>query len=159
MAVSRSYRLLLAPLTLSTDKSPAADTLLKALAAPYPSPDATSPHLMSLPHASRLYKTLLQGGHFNHTTKAVEPAESWSPASFARNFVELVGQDTTVAMARGEGAFVVAALCEQLTKGEEAAEARAEVSRWFTKAIRKEIADANGKGSAVLLEALQKLDS
>lgn len=62
-------------------------------------------------------------------------------------------------MARGEGAFVVAALCEQLAKGEEGAAERAVVGRWFTEAVRKEISDANGKGSTVLLEALQKLDS
>ncbi|EPS98150.1 hypothetical protein FOMPIDRAFT_1061485 [Fomitopsis schrenkii] len=141
------------------DKSPASATLLKTLAAPYPSPDATSPHLMSLPHASRLYKTLLQGGHFNHSTKEVEPAGPWSAAHFAKRFVEVVGQETTVAIARGEGAFVVAALCEQLTKDQDGAAEQEVVSQWFTQTIRKEIADANGKGSTVLLEALQKLHS
>ena len=114
---------------------------------------------MSLPHASRLYKTLLQGGHFNHATKEVELTETWSPAYFARKFVELVGQEVTVAMARGEGAFVVAALCEQLAKDNDGAAEREVVTRWFTKGVRKEIADANGKGSAVLLEALSKMDS
>lgn len=146
-------------LTLKADKSPASATLLKTLAAPYPSPDATSPHLMSLPHASRLYKTLLQGGHFNHSTKEVEPAGPWSAAHFAKRFVEVVGQETTVAIARGEGAFVVAALCEQLTKDQDGAAEQEVVSQWFTQTIRKEIADANGKGSTVLLEALQKLHS
>ncbi|KAH9837998.1 ARM repeat-containing protein [Rhodofomes roseus] len=141
------------------DNLPASDNLLKALSAPYPSPDAISPHLISLPHTSRLYKTLLQGGHFNHSAKAIEPAENWSPASFAKRFVELVGQDTTIAMARGEGAFVVAALCEQLAKSEESAKERKAVSGWFTESVRKEITDAKGKGCAVLLEALDKLDS
>ncbi|KAH9923851.1 ARM repeat-containing protein [Fomitopsis serialis] len=123
------------------DKSPASDTLLKALSAPYPSPEAISPHPISLPHTSRLYKTLLQGGHFNHSTKAIEPAEHWSAAAFARRFVELVGREPTVAMARGDGAFVE----------------RKTVSVWFTEGVRKEVADAKGKGCAVLLEALKPL--
>lgn len=146
-------------LTLKTDKSPASGTLLEALTAPYPSPDVMSPHLISLPHASRLYKTLLQGGHYNHKTNEVESPESWSAAHFAKRFVKVVGQETTIAIARGDGAFVVAALCEQLTKDQDSIAEQKAISQWFTKTVRKEIADANGKGSTVLLEALQKLHS
>ena len=140
------------------DKSAVSDSLLSALSAPYPSTDPANPHPISLPHTSRLYKTLLQGGHFSHSTRAIELAPRFSPRDFAVRFAQRVGRTNTVAIAQGDGAFVVAALCEQLAEhaADETAE-RAEVKGWFDKKTRKAIEGADGKGAKVLLESLERL--
>lgn len=141
-----------------TEKSAASEALLSALSVAYPSTDPANPHLITLPHTSRLYKTLLQGGHFSHSTRTIELAPRFSPRDFAVRFVQRVGRANTIAMAQGDGAFVVAALCEQLAEhpAEEVAE-RAEVKGWFDKKMRKEIENAGGKGVKVLLESLERL--
>ncbi|CDO74224.1 hypothetical protein BN946_scf184721.g3 [Trametes cinnabarina] len=138
------------------DKSAASDTLLKAISAPYPSSDPSSPHPISLPHVARIYKTLLQGGHFSHSTRTIEKSSRFSTRDFAVRFVQLVPRDVTVAMAKGEGAFVVAALCEQLAEHEDVDERRV-VKGWFDSKTQKEIKEAEGKGVNVLLESLKKL--
>ncbi|PCH37111.1 ARM repeat-containing protein [Wolfiporia cocos MD-104 SS10] len=137
------------------DRSAASDALLSALAAPYPVSDSTTPHPISLAHTSRLYKTLLQGGHFSHATRTVEHAPLWDAHAFAVRFVQLVGQDTTVAMARSDGAFVVAALCERLAASESAE--RSVLRGWFGKDVKAEIGEAAPRGSALLLESLNAL--
>ncbi|KAI0827208.1 ARM repeat-containing protein [Trametes gibbosa] len=138
------------------DKAAASDTLLQAFSVPYPTADPTNPHPISLPHTSRLFKTLLQGGHFSHSARAVEQSPNFSARDFAARFVKHVGSETTVAMAKGEGAFVVAALCEQLTEHEDAEE-RKTVKGWFDSKTLKALKDADGKGVKLLLESLKKL--
>ncbi|KAI0763930.1 ARM repeat-containing protein [Trametes elegans] len=139
------------------DKSAASDALLRALAAPYPPTDPTGqPHPIALPHVARLYKTLLQGGHFSHSTRAVERAPRFSAPAFAARFVQLVGRERAVALAKGEGAFVVAALCEQLA-GQEGLAERGTVQAWFDAKTREEVQGADAKGTGVLLDSLKKL--
>lgn len=133
------------------DKAAASETLLRALAAPYPGAE----HPIALPHASRLYKTLLQGGHFDHAARAVARAPRWDALAFARAFVRIVGAETTRAMARDDGAFVVAVLCERAL---EDADLRKELKSWFDGAVRKELEkDKDRRGRAVLLEQIAKL--
>ncbi|CAA7263624.1 unnamed protein product [Cyclocybe aegerita] len=138
------------------DKADAIQALLKALA----SPSTTDPHPIDLPPTSRLYKTLLQGGHYNHSTVSVErvPTSLWDSTVFAQEFVKTVGRDQTVGMCRGEGngAFVVAELCDALLRGE-AKEVRKEVKNWFGKDVVKEIEGSEAKGKKVLLEKLSLL--
>lgn len=138
------------------DKSNASNTLLEALTASYPSPDPSTPHPVSLPHTSRLYKTLLQGGHFSHSTRTIEGAPRWSARDLATRFVQVVGRDVTVATAVGEGAFVVAALCEQLAEHADLEE-RKTVKGWFDAETEKAVQDKGAKGVNVLLESLKKL--
>ncbi|KAI0764723.1 ARM repeat-containing protein [Fomes fomentarius] len=138
------------------DKSNASNTLLQALTASYPSPDPSTPHPVSLPHTSRLYKTLLQGGHFSHSTRTIERAPRWSARDFATRFVEVVGRDVIVATAEDEGAFVVAALCEQLAEHADLKE-RKTVKGWFDAETEKAVQDKGAKGVNVLLESLKKL--
>lgn len=140
-------------LNVVTDKSAASDALLKALSVPYPSPDSAVPHPISLPHTSRIYKTLLQGGHFSHAAQAVEQAPLFSAPAFAARFVQLVGREATVAMACGDGAFVVSALC--LTVGEN--EEKTSLKNWFGEQTRKEIQDSSSKGAGVLFQQLKAL--
>ncbi|KAG6825975.1 hypothetical protein H0H93_016924 [Arthromyces matolae] len=80
------------------DKAAASRSLLKVISTSYPSADPSLQHPIDLPHTSRLYKTLLQGGHFNHATKSVEPAPGWDAGAFAKEFTEIVGKDVTIGM-------------------------------------------------------------
>ncbi|KAJ8502883.1 hypothetical protein ONZ45_g11351 [Pleurotus djamor] len=100
-------------LSATGDKSLATDALLQAISTPYPSADTSEPHIIDLPHGSRLYKTLLQGGHFNHNTKEVNVAPGWDAAPFAEKFVETIGKDNSISMCsdgEANGAFVIAEL-------------------------------------------------
>ncbi|KAI0258545.1 ARM repeat-containing protein [Gloeopeniophorella convolvens] len=96
----------------ATDKKSAMEALLVPLAAPYPSSDASHP--IDLPHTSRLYKALLQGGHFSQLTQSVVLRPNFSPSAFATAFLHHVGSTNICAMACGGGAFVVAALLNRV---------------------------------------------
>ncbi|KAI0079156.1 puf family RNA-binding protein [Panus rudis PR-1116 ss-1] len=134
------------------DKSAASETLLKSIARPYPSPDAADPHPISLPHVSRLFKLLLQGGHFSHETKTIVRSERFSSLDFAQKFVDIVGKDTTLAMAKDEGIFVVAALCETVVNAGKDGES------WFTPDARKELeAEKDKRGMSTLLSQVESL--
>ncbi|KAF8218252.1 hypothetical protein K438DRAFT_1796570 [Mycena galopus ATCC 62051] len=65
------------------DKTAANETLLRAASAAYPCED--DPHPIDLPHSSRLYKTLLQGGHFNRATSGVEQVPTIETLSLSRS--------------------------------------------------------------------------
>ena len=129
------------------DKCAATTALLKALA----SPSIQDPHPIDLPPTSRLYKSLLQGGHYNHTTKSIERVSD--TAAFASQFVNIIGKDATVAMCVGDGngAFVVAELCEALIRGE-LIEEKVKVKGWFGEKVVQEIEAGQAKGKRVLLE-------
>ncbi|EPQ51495.1 ARM repeat-containing protein [Gloeophyllum trabeum ATCC 11539] len=144
-------------LSAEGDKTGAMESLLKAVASPYPGkPDL--PHPIDLPHTARVYKNLLQGGHFDHTTLSVSRSPSFSSSVFAEKFVQIVGKDVTLAMAKGNGAFVVAELLERV-KAEGSDELRKEVRAWFSGQVKKEIEGADMKGKKVLLEKIDALSS
>ena len=134
------------------DKTAATTTLLKALA----SPSIPDPHPIDLPPTSRLYKSLLQGGHYNHTTNSIERVSD--AAAFASQFVNIVGKDATVSMCVGDGngAFVVAELCEALVRGD-LVEERMQVKGWFGEKVIEEIDAGQAKGKRVLLEKIALL--
>lgn len=130
------------------------DALLKPLTSPYPSPDPSVPHLISLSHASRLYKLLLQGGHYSQQTKTVERSPFFDSLEFVDRFVETIGKENTLAMALAEGAFVVAALCETVIwLGPKAEKSRVALKNWFDKEIKKSLqSEGKHKGRSVLIE-------
>ncbi|KDR73166.1 hypothetical protein GALMADRAFT_251738 [Galerina marginata CBS 339.88] len=136
------------------DKAGAVQVLLKTLA----SPAITVPHPIDLPPTSRMYKSLLQGGHYNHSSNTIErvPAASWDSSSFAEQFLKVVGREPTLAMCLGDGAFVVAELCEALIRGE-AADGRRTLKDWFGSDVLKQIESSEAKGKKVLLEKLSLL--
>ncbi|KAJ6551671.1 puf family RNA-binding protein [Mycena capillaripes] len=140
------------------DKAAASETLLRAASAHYPCDDH-SPHPIDLPHASRLYKTLLQGGHFNRATSEVEKAANWDASAFAQQFIDTVGKEVCVGICtKGErnGAFVIAELCEAL-KEDDGKSARKTLKGWFGPAVVKEIEDGEAKGKNILLEKIAAL--
>ncbi|KAJ7717261.1 NUC119 domain-containing protein, partial [Mycena metata] len=138
------------------DKTGVIETLLRAASAAYPCAEEDTSHPINLPHAARLYKTLLQGGHFNHSSGAIEQSPAWDGAALAVKFVEEVSKQVVVAMCtKGErnSAFVVAELCEVLMgkEGEEAKEARKTLKGWFGKEVVKEIEGRETKSKVLLL--------
>ena len=113
---------------------------------------------MDASHVERLYKTLLQGGHYDRSSNSItKPPSSFSPSAFASSFLTVVGRDVTVAMAQGNGAFVAAELCRRIsTEGTD--EERRLLRIWFTeKGVSKDIRVKEMKGKSVLLESINTL--
>ncbi|TFY77347.1 hypothetical protein EWM64_g6664 [Hericium alpestre] len=135
-------------------------TAMKALTAPltssYPSEDPMRPHPIDLPHTSRLYKTLLQGGHFSQSTRTIETAPRFSAVEFAKVFVEAAGKEHTFEMAKSGGAFVVAELLERINKeGDKALKAK--VKGWFA-SFGEDGGEGEGvRGWGVLMEKIEAL--
>jgi pumilio homology domain family member 6 len=140
------------------DQSAATQTLLELIAAPYPALAISPPHPIDSSHVARLYKTLLQGGHFNQSSRSItKPPSSFSPPMFASSFLAVVGQDVTVSMAQGSGAFVIAELCNRVN-AEGTKEERRLLQTWFTEGgISESIQEKEMKGKGVLLESINAL--
>ncbi|CAE6502591.1 unnamed protein product [Rhizoctonia solani] len=143
------------------DKSKALDALLapisNAYTAPGPESDLTDPttatHILNLSHASRLYKTLVQGGHFNQQNKQIERSEQ-APKSVAGKFIHAAGKDNVISMALGEGGFVIAEVIGELQE-EGDQENLKEIRSWFKKDTKERLGKGDIRGSAVLLERLR----
>ncbi|KDN34057.1 hypothetical protein RSAG8_12845, partial [Rhizoctonia solani AG-8 WAC10335] len=144
------------------DKSKALDALLipisSAYTPPEPESDLSDPttvtHILNLSHASRLYKTLIQGGHFNQQTKEIERSEQ-AAEDVAGKFMHAAGKENVTSMALGEGGFVVAEVIGKL-KEEGNQEKLKEIRSWFKQDIREQLSQGNIRGSAVLLERLRE---
>ncbi len=110
-------------------------------------------------HASRLYKLLLQGGHYSQRALSVELSPVFSSLEFAASFVQTVGKENTLAMALGEGAFVVAALCETVIRaGEGATGLRKTLKSWFDEEVKERLqGEGVHKGRSVLVEQVVAL--
>ncbi|KZV94457.1 ARM repeat-containing protein [Exidia glandulosa HHB12029] len=135
----RALLLLEVMLEADGDKSAAIDALL---AIPLDAP-AEGPH-----PAARLFKTLLQGGHFSRASNSVVKSPRWDAIGFARK----LGRDR----ARQLGAFVLAELCERVREDGTDQEQR-DLAISFDKAECKRIEASGEKGSAVLLEKVMAL--
>jgi len=140
------------------DKTAATKTLLDTLTVPYPSSDSPL-HPIDLAWTSRMYKTLLQGGHYSHKAQSIETAEHWDALQFATSFINTVPRNVVIAMStEGErnGAFVVAALCETLAKSDKSS-GRQTLKNWFGEKERELIRKGDGRGKDLLLEKLALL--
>lgn len=115
----------------------------EAVAALLAIPFDTEPH-----PASRLVKTLLQGGHFSRAAGSVVKAPRWDAIAFARK----LGRERAQAL----GTFVLAELCERIREEGTDAEQR-ELAISFDKKELKRIEASGEKGSAVLLEKVAAL--
>ncbi|KAH7923040.1 ARM repeat-containing protein [Leucogyrophana mollusca] len=135
------------------DKNDAISALLAPLSLPYPSDDSSKPHPIDLPHTSRMYKSLLQGGHFSHVTKSISQSPAFSSSGFASAFLKHVGKEATIAMAEGDGAFVVAELLQRIRE-EGSEQEKVTIKQWFGKSVVARIKDGEVKGKNVLLEKI-----
>ena len=156
MVVCSSVSVLSVTQLFFSDKCAATNVILKTLTSPYPSEDPAHPHAIDLPHTSRMYKTFLQGGHFSHETKSISPSPSFSASAFASTFLRVVGREMTLQIAKGNGAFVVAELCERI-RVEGTDDERATLKTWFGEGALKDIEESDAKGKRVLLEKVSML--
>ncbi|KAL5483404.1 PUF6 [Sanghuangporus weigelae] len=139
------------------DKTRATETLVSLLNEPYPSPSDNMPHVIDIPHASRVYKSLLQGGHFSHATQTIIPIpeKTFSSIQFSRAWMKGVDKERTREMGLSGGTFVVAALVERVLENGEDEEKR-EVKRWFDEVFLKKLTESEARGKKVLLDVLGK---
>lgn len=142
------------------DKTGATTTLVRPISEPYAYPPTdTSTHPIDLAHATRLYKTLIQGGHYDRTSQKVKtvPSETFSPYAFASAFMRAAGRENLVNMARGNGTFVVVELVERIKLDGTPAELQ-ELKGWFGGDVRGEIEKGDARGRDALLQKLKELE-
>ncbi|KAI9457592.1 ARM repeat-containing protein [Lactarius psammicola] len=135
------------------DKGAAIEALLSPLETDYPSEGP--PHPIDLPHTSRLYKALLQGGHFSHDTNAIESRPNFEPSAFATAFLRHVTPANIIAMARGGGGFVIAALVERVVASGTPEECS--ILNKCLAGLKAEVEGRQIKGSSVLSEGISLL--
>lgn len=140
-------------LTARADKVKALDAIA-ALAGGNPSDEK---HIIKLPFTARVYKTLVQGGHYNAKERKVEGdfLEIWltivvdPPLEFAGKLYQAIKPEV-VQWALGEGSFVIVGLLEVLT-GDEIVELRAQLKS------KQSVLQTNGKdnkGTKIILEKI-----
>jgi len=141
------------------DRAAAAETLLELIASPYPAPATSPPHPVDASHVARLYKTLLQGGHYERSSESIaKPSSSFSPSAFASSFLTAVGRDVIVAIAQGNGAFVVAELCRRVS-AEGTSKEKELLRTWFAEGLDEGARGKGVKGGGVLVNSIDALFS
>ena len=138
------------------DKSATISALIEPLVSAYPSEDPMRPHPIDLPHTSRMYKSLLQGGHFSHSSNTVERTETFSAAQFASAFLSAVDKEVLLTMAKGNGTFIVAELLERVREEGDDQEKK-KIRGWFEKGFISCLRDLDVKGKNVLIEKIEAL--
>lgn len=137
----------------SGDKAAAVAALAEPLRAPITG-DGTHP--LELAHATRTYKTLFTGGHFNMATKAVEVVDAELGAAFAQAAWDALASDdaggaANVAKAAATAPFVVLELVEALSKTDKWDEAKAVLGG---EAVRDAVEASEMKGASALKDRL-----
>lgn len=146
-------------LSTTGDKTAAVTALAEPLTAPYA---ADGTHPLELAHATRTYKTLLSGGHFNASTKSIDVADAAMSAALAAAVWGAISSDdaggaSNAVKIAAAAPFVVVELLEALKRGED---------KEALKAAKKVLGSADGKetigasemkGAAVLLERIAAL--
>lgn len=151
-------------LTNTLGSNAAIEAVLQPLCADYPVETGTNP--IDHAHTSRMLKALLQGGHWSRSENSVTRSPDYNAAQFASSFMRIVGQSGSkdgkeggkriVAMAQGNGAFVIAELCERI-RAEGSPEEKKLIKKWFSKDVIQNLEKSDVRGKEVLLEALGKL--
>jgi pumilio homology domain family member 6 len=143
-------------LRLIVDVKPKAVDAVVALASGDPSDEK---HILQTPFTARIYKTLVQGGHYNPKEKKVEGSLQFPmrangtvvdlDLNFARKLYTAI-QEYISQWATGDGSFVVVALLEALS-GEDR-DGLIEELKKHEKAIRNKA--AGNKGTSLILEKI-----
>ena len=132
------------------------------LAARHPS---NKDHIIKLPFTARVYKTLVQGGHYNPVEKKIEGSIHFSipPWPMIWRLVVEQGhwfasllythiQPNLVAWATGEGSFVILSLFEKLCPNNTDPQFLGSQLKTHQKSIRQKGGD--NKGTKLLLEKI-----
>lgn len=156
------YRLQAEDGNSSADKTKAVETLLRPVAEAYAAPseeEDDSAHVLNMPHATRTYKLLLSGGHFNSKLGQVEVVDAALSSAFAQAFwtaissEEVGGATNAVEVAKGVP-FVVLELVNALVAAEKGAEVKKALGG---KSVREAVGASEQKGAALLVERLASL--
>jgi pumilio family protein 6 len=155
-------------LTPNPDKTAAISSIVEPLQAPYPDPapvdleslDPTTAHILDLPHATRTYKLLLSGGHFNNATQTLHITNPSLPSEFASSCWDAItspeagGEENAVRLVKGNAMFVMVEMIEGLIK----AGRSEEVKKILGGASVLEDIEASGKkGAGLLAEKIRGL--
>lgn len=144
---------------------------MSLLSKTYPTPVPSNGelmHVIDIPHASRLVKTLVQGGHFDKKTSSISLAPSWSSSSssaaavspriaFIKAFVSEVDREDMVRMASSNGAFIIAELISATKELEDLKAEREVLKGYFDADAVKTIGSSRPKGMDLLLERVKAL--
>lgn len=121
---------------------------------------SSTAHVLDLAHATRTYKTLLNGGHFDQKTKTVEVTDAELGQEFAKAVWAAItsgdagGNENAVKLAQGGAAFVMAELVEALKKAGQAAAVKKVLGG---AEVRKGVEGSGKKGAGLLAEKLAGL--
>ncbi|TIA71756.1 hypothetical protein E3P91_02342 [Wallemia ichthyophaga] len=130
------------------DKSRALDALAGLI--------ETSNDVLDFTPASRVYKTLLQGGKFDKNEKKVVVTDPELSKQSAEKLWKAI-QSHAVKLAKSSGTFIIAELVEAvIANGLDSI--KEEIVNEFDGPQRDEIKHSEAKGNGVLLEKLDKLD-
>ncbi|RXK38341.1 hypothetical protein M231_04383 [Tremella mesenterica] len=136
------------------DKSQAIKALIKPICGPYTV--STGYHILDLPHASRTYKTMLSGGHFNSKLSAVEVVDQKLRSDFSQAFWQAItsseagGETNVVELAKGSPFIVL----EMIGGLEDAGRLQDVKSVLGSKDVRQAIEAEGQKGATLLVEKL-----
>ena len=117
-------------------------------------------HVLDLAHATRTYKVLLSGGHYNTSTQELDIPDPTLSATFAIAFWKAItsedagGEDNAVRVAKGNAPFVVVELVEALVVAGRGAEVKRVLGQDGIIAASK---SSGRKGAALLAEKLAAL--
>ncbi|ORX39750.1 armadillo-type protein [Kockovaella imperatae] len=147
------------------DKSSAVNALIEPLKTPYPHPaptdeetNAESSHTLDLPHASRTYKTLVSGGHYNSKTQSVDAVDAELSRQMADGVWEAIaseiagGEDNVKNVAKGNAALLLVEVISVLHKNGKGGQVRSTL-----KGSVKDIRKGGRKGSELLASSLESL--
>lgn len=137
-------------------KAAAVEALVAPLRAPF---TADGDHVLELAHATRTYKTLLSGGHFNMATKSIEVVDATLGPAFAVAFWRALASDeaggpSNAIKLAAAAPFVAVEMIEALKGTEAWDEAKAVLAG---QDARDAIAASEMKGANVLAERLAAL--
>ncbi|TIC24622.1 ARM repeat-containing protein [Wallemia mellicola] len=115
----------------------------------------TSSDVLDFAPASRVYKTILQGGKFDKNTKKVEVSDPEMAKQAAEKIWKAL-QAHAVKLAKTSGTFILAELAETAAVHNLSA-IKEELLNEFDSPQREEIKNSDAKGNTLLLEKLDKL--
>ena len=116
--------------------------------------------MLNVPHATRTYKLLLSGGHYDRSTQSLAILDPTLSPKFAAAFWEAItsedagGEENAVRIAKGKAPFVVGVMVEALV----ALGRGAEVKRVLGQDdILEAVRSSGRKGAGLLAEKLAEL--
>ena len=148
---------------MGVDKSAAVDALLAPLRVPYASTvetedDASDAHVLDLPHASRTFKTLISGGHFDTVSKSINIIDADLSKQMAEGVWDAIrsdeagGEENAMNVAKGNAALVLVEMISVLKS-----EGRGSEVKKALKGSVKEIRGGGKKGAELLATTIEAL--